>query len=155
MRGTILSVAFAATLLGAAAAENSVDWLAGYWLACSEAGQTSEVWIGEGSGLMVGASHSVKSEGGASFEHARIGPQQDGGLAFIASPDGAAAVAFPIVSLAGERAVFENPSHDFPQRVIYERRGSRLIGRIEGVIDSKPHSMEWRYDNVEFGKQCR
>jgi hypothetical protein len=150
------ALAAAASLVsGAAASETRLDWIAGYWLACSGEGQTSEVWIGEGSGLLVGASHYVSSGGGASFEHARIGPADDGRLAFFASPGGAAAVAFPLVSTEGETAVFENAAHDFPQRVIYQRSGSTLIGRIEGTVDAAPRSKEWRYQLAQFGEQCR
>jgi hypothetical protein len=45
-------------------------------------------------------------------------------------------------------AVFENPDHDFPQRVIYRRCGVQLCGAIEGVADGKTISITWRYDRV-------
>jgi hypothetical protein len=131
-----------------------LDWVAGYWLSCDGTGQTAEVWIGAGSGLLVGATHATGPEG-PSFEHARMGRLEDGRIAFFASPGGAQAVAFPLVSMQARRATFENPDHDFPQRVIYTREGNTLIGRIEGEVQGKPQSMEWRYERAQLGERCK
>jgi len=59
-------------------------------------------------------------------------PTGPGQIAFIAHPSGQSEASFPLVRLSGQEAVFENPQHDFPQRVIYRRDGELLTGRIEG-----------------------
>jgi len=129
------------------------DWLAGYWLACSKGTQTAEAWIGARSGLLVGANHGLGSDG-PSFEHMRIGPDERGQLAYFASPAGAPTVIFALKSLGNQTATFENLKHDFPHRVIYMRRRDELVGRIEGVIDGKPQSMEWHYRLAPLGENC-
>jgi hypothetical protein len=43
------------------------------------------------------------------------------------------------------RVVFENPAHDFPQRVIYWKDGNDLCARIEGTMNGKAESEEWKW----------
>lgn len=43
-------------------------------------------------------------------------------------------------------AVFENPNHDFPQRIIYRLvTVDSLVARIEGRIDGKERSSDFPY----------
>ncbi len=124
------------------------EWLTGYWLSCDRGKQTVEVWIGDGSGEMVGANQSA-----GFFEYFRIGPVGDS-IAYFASPGGASPTSFPLFS-QGEFAVgFENAAHDFPQRIFYERHGETLRARIEGNVDGKAQRAEWRFRAAPLGAQC-
>ena len=51
-----------------------------------------------------------------------------------------------LAKLEGKRVVFENATHDFPQRIIYwlEADGS-LAARIEGTQNGKEQSAQWRW----------
>ena len=42
-----------------------------------------------------------------------------------------------------------NPDHDFPQRIIYRLDGDILNARIEGLINGKPQSMEWKWTDAK------
>lgn len=47
-------------------------------------------------------------------------------------------VAFKLVRNGPREAVFENPEHDFPQRIIYRLESDgALFARIEGVVSGK------------------
>ena len=52
------------------------------------------------------------------------------------------------------RAVFENPAHDFPTRIVYEREGEILSARIEGEMEGRPVSMGWRFRSAELNSRC-
>ena len=52
------------------------------------------------------------------------------------------------------RVVFENPGHDFPQRVIYERQGDVLNARIEGRMGEREQAMAWSYHKAELNSRC-
>ena len=42
--------------------------------------------------------------------------------------------------------VFENASHDFPQRISYRKRGAdSLIARTEGTVRGQPRAFEFAY----------
>jgi Domain of unknown function (DUF6265) len=76
-------------------------------------------------------------------------------LTFYAQPGGASPpVGFPLESLGKRRAVFENPSHDFPQRVIYWREGDRLRARVEGSFNATKQALEWTFSLRDAAGQC-
>ena len=55
------------------------------------------------------------------------------GIVFIALPSGQTETRFPAEKIAPRGATFHNPTHDFPQRVIYESPDNdTLDARIEG-----------------------
>jgi hypothetical protein len=51
--------------------------------------------------------------------------------------------------------VFEDLAHDFPQRVIYERKGDRLAARIEGMMGGKLEAMDWGFSAAKLNEGCR
>ena len=144
--------ATAALALIAAAQQPDLGWLAGYWLSCGEGREVSETWSDPRGGVMMGYAITSRAAG-SSWEQMRIEADPATGLlSFVAFPQGAErAVAFRLVRSGPREAVFENPAHDFPQRVIYRREGNRLTGRIEGAGG---RSMEWRYRPARLNTRC-
>jgi hypothetical protein len=140
------------TALAMLASEPDLDWLAGYWLSCEGGRDVAETWSARRGGVMMG--YTITSgPAGSSWEQMRIEAGAAGELSFVAQPQGAGrAVAFRLVRSGPREAVFENPAHDFPQRVIYRREGDRLTGRIEG---SGGRSMEWHYRSEPLNARCR
>jgi hypothetical protein len=79
------------------------------------------------------------------FEFLRIVARGDS-IFYIAMPRGRGGTSFPLVERSEARVVFENPGHDFPQRVIYWReKPGELRARVEGRMDDKPVGEEWRW----------
>lgn len=131
----------------AALASPLPHWLAGHWRVEDKGRITDEVWLAPAQGLMTGMSrtHGGKS---AFFEFVRI-EARGGALYYIAQPRGAAATEFRAVRSDAEQVEFENAAHDFPQRIVYERRGTEAIAaRIEGTVDGKPRVERWDYRRV-------
>lgn len=138
---------------GAAAASDlsSLDglrFLEGHWAGGSGRVEMEEIWIGPKGGVMLGLHRDVASGKQAFFEYLRI-EHRDGQVTYIASPRGVGTTGFALVALEGQRAVFENLEHDFPQRIIYQREGNRLTARVEGMVDGKFESKEWAWVLVE------
>jgi Domain of unknown function (DUF6265) len=126
------------------------DWMAGYWLSCERGVRTSETWTGAGSGVLVGTGFTHTPRG-VDFEFLRIAPHE-GGYAYFGSPRGRPAVAFKLVASSASRVVFENPAHDFPQRITYERTGDALTARIE-TADGR-QAMGWTYRKAPLDTAC-
>lgn len=132
----------AALLLAAAAPAQKVEdlkWLGGAWAGESGGRWTEEWWTPPRGGIMIGANFSGKGERADSFEHMRIMPDKEGKLVFYAMPGGAPAVAFPLVKGGASEAVFENPGHDYPQRIIYRLEGETLTASISLIDGSREH----------------
>jgi hypothetical protein len=106
----------------------------------------SETWLAPEGGVMPGVGRTIRP-GRTEVEYMRI-DEAEGTLVFIALVAGQPPTAFPAISVTAEGVVFENPAHDFPQRVIYRRCGVQLCARIEGMVDGKVRGMDWRYDRV-------
>lgn len=149
----LLTALSAAALIQAAAPAPDLSWLAGYWLDCSRGREASETWSDPRAGLMVG--HTVTLRNGRSgFEFARITRLQDGTLAYVAQPAGAAPTPFRLIESGPQRAIFANPANDFPHRILYQRAGDVLTARIEGANDDETRSVEWNFNKAELNARC-
>jgi hypothetical protein len=133
----------------AAAAEPSpfsrMGWMEGRWIGVVDGTRMEEHWTSGDGDALVGMHKDVKDGRMVSFEFLRI-ERRDGEIHYLASPGGRPATPFKLVEQSDRRLVFENPAHDFPQRVLYwSDRAGTLSARIEGTIDGRAESMEWRW----------
>jgi hypothetical protein len=136
-----------AMLLVAASPAATIDdlgWLAGQWGQETDGRWTEESWTAPRGGVMLGHSRSGRGEELREFEFTRIARGADGTLAYIAMPQGGAPVAFRLVRSEGTSATFENPAHDYPQRIAYTRSGDTLTAAISAIDGSKPRSWTYR-----------
>jgi len=76
--------------------------------------------------------------------------RQDGDtLAYEAHPSGQPSATFTAREASDSRVVFENATHDFPQRVGYERAGAdQLLAWVEGSINGRERRIEFAYRRV-------
>lgn len=130
---------------------SDLGWMAGYWLHCGAGREVSETWSDPRGGVLLGT--SLTSGPRASWEQVRI-EQVGERLLFHAAPSGQAPAHFTLVESGSSWAIFENPDHDYPQRVIYRRNGDRLTGRIEGHVDGRERSAEWTYILAPLNSRC-
>lgn len=101
---------------------SEIAWLAGAWVGTrGKAGTASieERWSPALGGAMLAVSRTVSRGKMSAFEYLRI-VERDGGLVYVAQPNGAPPTEFVLTELGKTRAVFENPRHDSPQRIVYE-----------------------------------
>ena len=142
-----LTLALFALAPGFAAEPVTLDdlaWLAGTWRAQqSDGAVVTETWLPAEGGVMPGVGRTVRG-GKAQVEFVRI-DEKDGGLAFTAIVGRQPPTTFPARSATAEALVFENPGHDFPQRVIYRRCGADLCAAIEGMMNGRLERTDWRY----------
>jgi len=146
-----VSLLAAAQLATTPATATDLNWVAGYWLSCDNGREVAEYWSDARGGALFNTTINLNGDR-VSAERAAMAVVE-GRLSFIYEPSGPGVV-FPLTSLDGQRAVFENPDNDFPQRVIYSRQGDVLTGRIEGTIDGQERSMEWVYQAAPLNSRC-
>jgi hypothetical protein len=104
------------------AAITNIAWLSGAWVGARGAeGATSieERWSPPLGGAMLAVSRTVSRGKMGAFEYLRI-LERDGGLVYVAQPGGATPTEFVLTKLTTTRAVFDNPRHDYPKRIVYE-----------------------------------
>jgi hypothetical protein len=114
-------------------------------------GHVEEAWLPAAGGTLYGVGRTISGGVTRFFEFLAIEPRGSGPgltLAYVARPRGGAATEFLLVEWERDRAVFLNATHDFPKRVIYERRGpDRLHARVDDGTDSgEGEDFEYRRD---------
>lgn len=123
-----------------------LGWLAGCWHL--ERGTTiiDEQWMSPLAGMMLGTGRTVKNGAVHEYEFTiiRVTP---GGATYDAHPSGQETTTFSSSAPpAGDQVVFENPAHDFPQRVGYRRVSpDSVVAWIEGNTESGPRKIEFPY----------
>ncbi len=153
--GVLLGVATATAEEATRVAD--LDWLAGHWRSDVDTvkpvtGQpvSEEWWTDPGGGLMLGSHRDMRPGRRSFFEYLRIEDREEGAV-YFASPRGSEATAFPLVEHDNSdgqwSATFENPEHDWPQRLVYSRSGDRLTVKAEG-LDETARQAEWQFSLV-------
>jgi len=107
-------------------------WLVGEWQRETRSGMALERWRMTEAGL-VGAGLQVRDGQERVFEALMI-VAMAGDVYYIARPpENPYPVGFRLVSHDNDTWVFENTTHDFPQRIIYTRNGpDAMAASIEG-----------------------
>jgi hypothetical protein len=114
-------------------------------------GMIIETWSRTADGSYHGTGITIRSGNRISIEKMRIELIKGRGIVFVADvPHNKAEVPFDLIehsTVDGQRFVFENPTHDYPQRVIYHYRPDRntLLGRIEGTINGQFKATDFPY----------
>jgi hypothetical protein len=110
-------------------------WLAGTWSGTEAGTTTEEHWMAPAGGVMLGMNRTV-GDGFVFGEHLRI-EETNAGTYYRAWPDGQEPTSFRVVSAGPRRAVFENPAHDYPRRIVYALEGEVLSMTISGDPDQR------------------
>ena len=121
-----------------------VAWLHGCWEMATAQQTVEEQWMPPRGGSMLGMSRTLR--GGTLSEYELVVlREQDGQLAYVAHPSGQRSATFLSRTLGDTSVVFENLTHDFPQRIGYERKGDALLAWIEGTRDGRTRRIEFPY----------
>ena len=89
-------------------------------------------------------SRTVKKDKMVGFEFLRI-VERDGGLVYVAQPGGKPPTEFVLTELDKKRAVFVNPRHSFPQRIVYElSKEGALTASIGFAKGGRPRKFEFK-----------
>ena len=122
-----------------------VAWLHGCWEMTSGDRVVEEHWLAPRGTNMMGIGRTVRGAQLVEYE-LLILREQDGRLAYEAHPSGQAPATFLSTSVTDSSVVFENPQHDFPQRIGYERKGpNTLLAWIEGPRGGQVRRIEYPY----------
>ena len=112
------------------------------WVGTRGTSSIEERWSPTKGGAMLGVSRTVKSEKMTGFEFLRV-VERDGGLVYVAQPGGRTPTEFVLTALDKTRAVFVNPRHDYPQRIIYELSDEGALSASIGFAKGgNPRSFE-------------
>ena len=126
------------SVAGPASALNALNWLAGCWFGRSGNNEFREHWMRPSGGMMMGMGRTMSGGKVVSHETMRIELDNTGIPVFVAKPSGQLEASFKRVKSDEKSIEFENPMHDFPQRVKYQLNlEGGLDARIEGNLKGR------------------
>ncbi len=126
-----------------------VAWLQGCWQASSPRRIVEENWTAPRGRSMVGVSRTLRGDSLVGYELVIV-REQGATLTYQAHPSGQPSAVFTARTITDSMVVFENPAHDFPQRVGYRRAPpDSLIAWIEGTAGGRERRIEFPYARAE------
>ena len=132
----------------------TASWLLGKWSTKTADGDLSEKWIQLNDSTFQGESFFIKGKDTLHFESILL--QQNGEeLIYNATVKGQnenKAVAFKMTAGTEKQLVFENPKHDYPQKITYSLiNKDSLVASISGVQLGKPSAEKFgmKRDSIE------
>jgi hypothetical protein len=133
-----------------------LSWLAGCWQQSSarSAVVVEEQWMAPRGSTMLGMGRTVRGDATlVEIEHLQI-VERNGQAVYHAEPSGQPPADFTAGSVSDTLVVFENSKHDFPQRVVYRKRGAdSLLARIEGTMNGKARGVDFPYARTRCANQ--
>jgi len=126
-------------------------WLAGHWRIEQGDRLVDEQWMAPAGGLMMGMARNVQAGKVREYEFTLLRQEANGDIFYVASPSKQSEAQFKLTSLRNGEAVFENPEHDFPKKIVYARQADgSLLAAIEGPgRDGKPRRVEYPFKRVK------
>jgi hypothetical protein len=125
---------------------SDLGWMSGDWQTDPSGRAVSEEhWTRPAGGSMIGLSRTLVGDRTASFEFLRV-EERGESIYYVASPRGRCpATDFKLTRLSGQEAVFENPQHDFPKRIIYRRNtDGGLTASVDGGEGTKAEKFDFK-----------
>jgi hypothetical protein len=128
------------------------SWLIGKWQNNSTAGYASETWDKKNDSTYFGQSFFVIGKDTVSSE--TISLEQNGNQLFyiptVKDQNDGNPVKFLLTSSKNSQLIFENPTHDFPQKISYTLLSNdTLLAEISGTMDGKPNSQKFPMTRIK------
>ena len=144
----VLRLAVAASAAPALPPQHDVErlaWMSGCWVIEQGSRVTEEQWMRPRGGMMLGMSRTVEGTRTVAYEASRI-EQRGATLVYVALPSGQAPAEFTATAVSDTLVVFANPTHDFPQRILYRRVGrDSLRARVEGTLQGQERGFDYPF----------
>lgn len=128
------------------------SFLTGSWEMKTKSGKIVERWQKHQDSL-TGSSYKYKAKGDSILTETIVLKKIDGTWHFCVTgyeKGNEGKTNFKLISTASNTFTFENTTHDFPQRIVYQNKGkTELLAWIEGEIAGEKRKMEFPYFRIK------
>ena len=130
----------------------AANWLLGNWENKAADGTLTEYWKKVNDSTFQAESYFIKEKDTLHFESITL--QQKGEvLTYTATVEGQnddKPVAFKLTTATEKQMVFENPKHDYPQKISYTQiTPDSLVAKISGIQQGKPSSEQFSMKKIK------
>jgi hypothetical protein len=109
-------------------------WVEGVWIRTNtKAGRIAhERWMTNGDNELIGFGVTMKGTDTLFFEKMKIVSRKDGIFYVADVPENKAPIDFRITEISINGFTCENPEHDFPKKITYQKDGSKMRANTSG-----------------------
>ena len=125
---------------------DQLSWLSGCWEGRQGDSLLEEHWSKPEGESTLGFGRTIKNNKTVFYEFLQI--RESAGLVYIAQVQGGQPVQFGLTNQGPDKFAFQNATHDFPQKIIYQRQGLMLLTVIEGLQKGKQVREEFLFKRV-------
>ncbi len=152
LRFSLMTLAILAWCAAPAASQTTrvtqLEWLSGCWVAESASRVIEEQWMMPRGGSMLGMARTIHGDSLSGYELVVIRDVGDA-LHYVAHPVGQPTAVFSLKEASATSVIFENPDHDFPERIGYAlQQADSLLAWIEGTVNGETRRVEFRYERT-------
>ncbi len=157
MRPVLLSLLFLLPVTSAGPtrpAAEPLGWMSGCWRLTRGSSVIDEQWMAPLAGTMLGTGRTVRNGKVIEYEFVVLRTSSTNAT-YEAHPSGQDSTTFTSNTVpTGDQVIFENLTHDFPQKVGYRKVGAdSLVAWIEGNTGQGSKKIEFPYARVACGAQ--
>ena len=124
-------------------------FMAGCWQGGDAQTTMEESWTRAAGGTMMGTARVLAGGKAVFSEFVEVAEKPSGLVMTVALGIGKPGVSFTRIASGPNEVVFENPKHDFPQRIRYRKDSdTSVLARVEGVEKGQPKAEDFPYKKV-------
>jgi hypothetical protein len=124
-------------------------FMAGCWQGGDAQTALEENWMRPGGGTMMGTSRVLAGGKAVFSEFVEVAEKPTGLVITVALGIGKPGVPFTRIAAGPDEVVFENPAHDFPQRIRYRKQSDTSVtARIEGIEKGQAKGEDYPFRKV-------
>ena len=128
------------------------EWLIGTWENKTPKGSVFETWTKVNDHELSGKSYLVKEKDTVVFETIQVVQEQD--LLFyiplVKNQNNGLPVRFTGKAISETQLIFENPQHDFPQKISYTKiKSDSLVAEISGIQNGQQRKQTFLMKRVK------
>lgn len=132
-------------------AVSNAKWLLGKWENQTQRGKMVEEWLVINDSAYAGRSYMITATDSIPLESIKLKKEGDN-LYYIPTVKGQnneQPVKFKLISSSATQLVFENPAHDFPQKISYTLEGiDSLVAEISGAVNGQQRARKFPMKRV-------
>ncbi|TBO41538.1 DUF6265 family protein [Pedobacter kyonggii] len=145
----LILIGFCTNLQAQKAPSRTFAFALGSWEMQTPKGKIVELWSQNPDKTLSGKSYRINTKGDSllteSLRIKKIG-KEIFYCSTVTGQNGGKETCFKLISTKDEIYVFENKTHDFPQRIVYQNQGkNEMLAWIEGELNGKTRKSEFRY----------
>ncbi len=117
-----------------------MNWLIGNWENKLPIGTLTENWKKENDSIFIGQSFFIKAKDTLHNENIELNQVGDDVyyIPTVIGQNNDEPVTFKLTTITTNQIVFENPKHDFPQKIVYSKiTNDSIIATISGIQQGK------------------